>query len=330
MRLTQKLSLMLGLLLAVGLCVQPPALAQTGGKDSAKKSGTEKKEKKDRSGTPVLWRDHTDVAGLDLFNGPGGAEMQPDLSSLTFIREETGGYSKKYRVRDAKGRVWVAKIGKEAQAETAATRLVWAAGYVTEITYLAPRATIEGKGAFENVRFEARPEEVDRLDEWKWAQNPFAGTREMQGLKVLMAFIENWDLKDANNKVLWAPGANGNELRYVVSDLGATFGKTGGQNSPMAFFRSIKGSRNEPDDYAGDKFVEGIEGGNVKLHFSGKNSSLMRGISVADAKWVGQLLARLSDRQIEDAFRAANYGPEDVRLLTQAVRTRINELTSLP
>jgi hypothetical protein len=331
MRLPKQLSLTLILALAVSLCLQAPAFAQSSGKDAAKKSEkSEKKEKKDRSGTPVLWRDHTDVAALDLLNGPGGAEMQPDISSLTFIRDETGGYSKKYRVRDAKGRVWVAKVGKEAQAETAATRLVWAAGYVTEITYLAPRATIQGKGDFENVRFEARPDEWDRLDLWKWTQNPFAGTREMQGLKVMMAFIENWDLKDDNNKVLWVPSASGNELRYVVSDLGATFGKTGGQSSPMAFFRNIKGSRNEPGDYAGDKFVEGVEGGSVKLHFSGKMSSLMRGISVADAKWVGQLLARLSDKQIEDAFRAANYTAEEVGLLTQAVRTRINELTSLP
>lgn len=327
MRLPKQLSLMLALALFAGLCLQTPALAQTAAKDSAKKD--EKKAKPVRTGTPVLWREHANVAALDLLNGPGGAAMKPDLSKLTFIREETGGYSKKYRVRDGKGRVWVAKIGTEAQPETAATRLVWAAGYVTEVTYLAPSATIEGKGTFENVRFEARPDEWDRLEEWKWTQNPFAGTREFQGLKIMMAFIENWDLKDSNNKVIWVPGANGNELRYVVSDLGATFGKTGGQNSPMAFFRSIKGSRNEPEDYAGDKLVEGVEGRNVKLHFSGKMSSLMRGISVADAKWVGGLLSRLSDEQIADAFRAANYNAEEVRLLTRAVRTRIDELTSL-
>ena len=327
MRLPKQLSLTLMLVLALGAALPAPARAQEK-KDSEKKS--DKKQKPVRTGTPVLWRDHANVAALDLLNGPGGADMKPDISKLTFIREETGGYSKKYRVRDAKGRTWVAKIGVEAQPETAATRLVWAAGYVTEVTYLAPEATIEGKGTFKNVRFEARPDEWDRLELWKWAQNPFAGTREFNGLKVMMAFIENWDLKDDNNKIIWVPGPGGNELRYVVSDLGATFGKTGGQSSPMAFFRNIKGSRNEPDDYAGDKLVEGVEGGSVKLHFSGKMSNIMRGISAADAKWVGDLLARLSDEQIGDAFRAANYNAEQVRLLTRAVRTRINELTSLP
>src|SRR5215204_802395 len=228
----------------------------------------EGKKKEAAAGTPVLWR------------GPGGEAMQPDLSRLTFIREEKGGYSKKYRVRDAKGRVWVAKIGKEAQPETAATRLVWAAGYVTEITYLAPTATIEGKGTFENVRFEARPDDVKRLDEWRWDGNPFSGTRELQGLKILMALVENWDLKDSNNRILAVSGRGNAELHYVVSDLGATFGKTGRQKSPMALLRNVKGSRNEPEDYASDKFIEGVEGGLVRFDFSGKNSGLMDDITV--------------------------------------------------
>ena len=326
MRLPKQLGLALALALAVGLSLQTPALAQTEKKDSGKKSA---KEKPVRTGTPVLWRDHENVAALDLLNGPGGAAMQPDLSRLTFIREETGGYSKKYRVKDAKGRTWVAKIGVEAQPETAATRLVWAAGYVTEITYLAPKATIEGKGTFENVRFEARPESVKRHGEWKWEENPFAGTRELQGLKIMMALIENWDLKDSNNRILAVSGARVTELRYVVSDLGATFGKTGGQNSPMDLIRQVKGSRNEPEDYARDRFIEGVEGGRVKFNFSGKNSSLMRDISVADASWLGRILSRLSDRQIADAFRAANYTPAEVRMLTAEVRQRINELTSV-
>ena len=265
----------------------------------------------------------------DLLLGPGGERMKPDLSRLTFIKEEKGGYSKKYRVKDAKGRVWVAKIGKEAQSETAAVRLVWAVGYVTEINYLAPRVTIEGKGTFENVRFEARPENVDRFDEWRWASNPFSGKRELQGLKILMALMENWDLKDENNRILVVSNGNRNELHYIVSDLGTTFGKTGGQKSPMAFIRSIKGSRNEPEDYVKDEFIDGVEGNNVRLDYDGKNSDIMRDITVADAKWIGGLLSRLSDRQLQDAFQAANYRSNQVDMLTRSVRKRINELVNL-
>ena len=143
-----------------------------------------KKKKKTPTGTPVLWRAPSDIASRDLLLGPGGMAMRPDLSRITFIKEEKGGYSKKYRVRDASGREWVAKIGKEAQSETSAVRLLWAVGYLTEVNYLVPRVTIPGKGTFTNVRFEARPEAWDRVGEWKWKRNPFMRTPEYQGLKI--------------------------------------------------------------------------------------------------------------------------------------------------
>src|ERR1041384_7944276 len=193
----------------LGLTLSFPALAA---KDKTKKKQALPK------GTPVLWRAPDDIATRDLFLGPGGAEMQPRLSRLKFIKEEKGGYAKKFRVRDAAGREWVAKMGKEAQSETAAVRLMWAVGYETEINYLVPRVTIEGKGTFENVRFEARPKEIKRLELWKWDDNPFVETKEFQGLKVLMILIENWDIKDTNNKILLVRDEQtGNkELRYII------------------------------------------------------------------------------------------------------------------
>lgn len=280
-------------------------------------------EKEKAQGKPVMWRQPADPSSLNLLLGPGGEDLKPDLSKVTFIEEEKGGYSTKYRVRDGSGREWVAKIGKEGQPETAASRLLWAIGYFTDITYLVPSATIEGKGTFENVRFEARPKGVKRLQEWKWNDNPFLGTKELPGLKVMMVLLDNWDIKDSNNRVLEVrnPDTGEVELRYIVSDLGATFGKTGG---------IVSRTRNKPDDYAKAKFVNEVKGNFVDLHYSGKRKDLVRGITVGQARWIGELLSRLSDDQISDAFRAANYSPEDVQLLTKALRSRINELVALP
>src|SRR5262247_760037 len=105
-----------------------------------------KKEKQPPSGTPTFWRTPSDIRSRDLFLGPGGSAMQPDLSRIEFVKEEKGGYSKKFRVRDGAGREWVAKIGKEAQSETSAVRLLYGLGYLTEVNYLVPRVTIPGKG----------------------------------------------------------------------------------------------------------------------------------------------------------------------------------------
>src|ERR1051325_6769354 len=98
---------------------------------------------------------------------------------------------------------------------------------MVENVYLVPVAPISGKGKFRNVRFEARPESVDREGEWKWDDNPFKGTREFQGLKVMMVLLNNWDIKDSNNVILATRGTRGTELRYAISDLGATLGDTG-------------------------------------------------------------------------------------------------------
>ncbi len=300
-----------------------------------------KKKKEVPQGTPVLWRSPGDIRSRDLFLGPGGAQMQPETSELTFIKEEKGGYSPKFRVRDGRGREWVAKLGKEAQSETAAVRLLWAVGYPTEINYLVPCVHIKGAPkktkkkvercagqGYANVRFEARPDNVKRAGEWKWKRNPFVGKRELQGLIVMMALLNNWDTKDANNVIFYVADAGGarGESRYVISDLGATFGKTG----RLPLFWRLTRSRNNPKDYARAGFVDKVKGERVAFRYGGKNRGLFKNISLEDAKWIGALLSRLSDQQIGDAFRAANYNQAEIRMMTQAVRRRINELLTLP
>ena len=62
---------------------------------------------------------------------------------------------------------------------------------------------------------------------------------------------------------------------------------------------------------------------------AGPTGAVSEGWIKIEARWIGGLLSRLSDRQLQDAFRAANYNAEEVRLLAGAVRKRINELTKL-
>ncbi|HEX8475624.1 MAG TPA: hypothetical protein VF666_16495 [Pyrinomonadaceae bacterium] len=304
----------------------------------------EKKKKKQKpapKGTPVLWVEPTDLESRDLLLGPGGEAMKPDLRKVTFIKQEEGGWSKKFRVRDGSNHEWVAKLGRESQSETAAVRLVWAIGYHTEINYLVPCVRIEGApkpdkkdetcegGGFANVRFEARPKYVERLDPWTWKENPFVGTKELQGLIVMMALLNNWDIKDENNKIFQVRSDQTGqyEARYVISDLGATFGKTGG-GAPLVW--RLTRSRNNPEDYRKSSFIEDVKGENVFFYYGGKAQDLFDDIRVEEAKWLGTLLARLSEQQIGDAFRAANYTPAEVSILTDAVRARTRELVELP
>lgn len=121
-------------------------------------------------GSGVLY-ENVNIRSRDTFLGPGGAGMKPDLSSIAFIKKETGGFNKKYRIKDGSGRIWVAKYGREAKPETAAVRLLWALGYPTEINYWVPELTIPGVRTLKNVRLEARPDNIKRGDNWTFDKN---------------------------------------------------------------------------------------------------------------------------------------------------------------
>lgn len=287
-------------------------------------------------GHPILWSEPDDIETLDLFYGPGGSDGAPDLTGrFTYVGDDTKGTQKKVYVKDEKGREWIVKFGSEARPETAAARFVWAMGYHADEDYFVDRARIEGMsgGDVRNVRFERRHDGFKSVGLWTWEDNPFVGTRELDGLKVLMIVMNNWDLKVINNKVVRPTNKSGedtDERIYYVGDLGATFGKTGSlmhglhlPGDPPA------GTKDKPDQYANQDFIEGVRDGMVRFHYKGKDPGVLKGIRVETAKWMGDMLARLSDRQLTDAFRAGGYSNSEISTLVQALKERIRELQSL-
>jgi len=293
--------------------------------------GQKNKGKKNRpeiapSGPAIMWEE-VNVRGRDLFHGPGGREMMPDLSRIKFIRKESGGANTKYRIEDGSGRIWIAKLGREARPETAAVRMLWGLGYKTEVNYLVPVITIPGKGTHRNVRLEARPKNVDREGVWKWTRNPFLGTPELQGLKIMQIFMTNWDVLDKQNEILKVDGRSGPEFHYIISDLGRTFGKYGNNNLPIIYrFGRRTGA---PGPYSKASFIKGYEKGRIQWGIKGKNRGIYKDVTLEDARWLLARLQQLSDRQIDDAFRAANYSPSDVSIYRKAVKRRISELEQL-
>jgi len=318
-------------------------------KSDGKKEKKEKKEKKDdkekaddpdadnpNSGRPILWQEPSDIESRDLFHGPGGVESVPSPSGkYTFVRRSTSGTSEKIIVDDDKGRSWTVKFGPEAKPETAASRIVWAAGYHVDPAYFVDRTRVEGRGGFDiwDVRFERRDDGLKELGAWSWMANPFMGKREFQGLKVVMALINNWDLKDENNKVSRPNKESGGDrtLRiHYVSDLGGTLGSTGNALRKIPGFSNAPGgSKGDPNGFAKQRFIDGVQNGQVKFHYEGKNPKALEGVTVENARWMGGLLGRLSDKQLSDAFRAGGFSDEEVSIYVRAMRDRINQLKNL-
>ena len=289
-----------------------------------------------REGRATLWTEPDAIENLDLMYGPGGAEGAPDPSAtFTFVSRSTSGTSKKINVKDDKGKEWTVKFGAEARPETAATRIVWAMGYHVDEDYFVKRAHIEGwpDGDALNVRFERSHNGYKEVGLWNWESNSFVGTRELDGLKVLMVLLNNWDLKNDNNKVVRYDkdsGGDANERIYYVSDLGASFGSTGSLVWKLLVFSDAPaGTKGNPSGYAHQSFIDGVSNGDVRFHYKGKDPGALKGITVEHARWMGKMLGRLSEKQLGDAFRAGGFDDSEVATYVRAMQERIGELQSL-
>jgi hypothetical protein len=83
-------------------------------------------------------------------------------------------------------------------------------------------------GSMHNVRLKRYVKGEKKIGDWQWRENAFSGTRELNGLRVMMALLNHWDLKDDNNSIYEEKGDLHNpSLHYAVSDLGSSFGTTG-------------------------------------------------------------------------------------------------------
>jgi hypothetical protein len=299
------------------------------------------------SGPAVLWREPVDITSRDLYYGAGGKANEPS-GTFTFKKEEMEGSSPKFDIIDQDGVAWRVKMGDEARPETAASRLVWAAGYFVNDEYFVSvlhvrnmphlhrgANLVSADGTVHNVRLKKHRKDQKKLGTWSWSQNPFTGTREWFGLRVLMAVINNWDLKDSNNSV-YQFSDDQPEIRYVVSDLGASFGSPGlnwaAKGNVKSYTHTQFIGKTSPHfvDFnipAAPKVFTFINVPELALRM--RIRWIGQHVPVEDARWMGKLLGQLSSDQIRDAFRAAGYPAQQIETYRAEVERRIAELQRL-
>jgi hypothetical protein len=349
------------------------AVAAFAGDGPTKKRPNAAAENAESAQSGVLWVAPVDLESRNLFFGSGGQARAPHGAAFTFDKEDMNGSNPKLDVHADDGVKWKLKLGSEARPETAATRFVWALGYFTTDNYLVPKLRVDelpqhlhrGQnligpgGVLHDARLKRNPAGYEKAGTWRWKEDPFTGTREYNGLRVLMALMNNWDLKDSNNEILERkkdkdkdkdkdndkdkdpdnPAPSRPERLFIVSDLGASFGSAGiglqhnQRKGNLAFFKRAKFISRVTPEYV-DFSVPARPG--MILLFNPKDYFMRvhlewigRRIPRADARWAGELLARLSDAQIRDAFRAGGFSPEEIDGFTAVVETRINALKNL-
>lgn len=294
----------------------------------------------------LLWRDPGEASTLDMFNGPAGTNGAP-VPPFSFQEEQGGGTSAKVLVRDDNKRLWEVKWGEEVKAEPFAVRIAWAAGYYVEPSYYVSAGRLDNVGAlgrassmidrsagnsFHNARFELRDDHLQLTPTpgWRLDQNPFLGTNELQGLKIVAMLVSNWDLKDTrapdgtNTAIMqFKPDTGTVELRYMVNDWGASMGKWGG---------ITRRSKWDCKGYTSDNklFIKGVHGDKVEFGYEGKLTHDVRnGVTVENVRWLMQRLGRLTDDQLRAAMKASGATEDETSCFVPAVRERLNRLSQI-
>ena len=132
-------------------------------------------------------------------------------------------------------------------------------------------------------------------------------TQPFKGLLVANLILNNWDWKTSNNKVYDLADRPGASRRVFVA---ATRGCARQDHVPAvpevdALRGMGQGSRNDVAGFEEQALIKKVEGQRVTFDYRGIHNGLVDTLTVDDVVWTCRLMARISDRQRRDAFRAA-------------------------
>lgn len=294
-------------------------------------------------GKALLWQEPGNITIANWIWGPGGEARAPK-APFEFLEEDFKGTNPKIKVRDAKADHWTVKFGGEDHGEVFAGRFLFAMGYLAQANYFVRNGVVNGvhglkrakpflgkHGEFAYARFKLHESKKVTLVEgvdWSWTDNPFVGTHELNGLKVLMMLMSNWDAKDcrdgkgSNTAVYAKNSVAGMQLQYAFDDWGATFGRWGG------FFSRDKWS---PQGYTDQtrSFVHS-DGEIIRWGYHGKhNADITSGIRIEDVQWLLRYLSGVTDEQLRAGLQASGASPLETDAYARSIRERISQLQHL-
>jgi hypothetical protein len=274
----------------------------------------------------TMWKAPDNIASRDLFNGPWGAEHAPDPDGVyTLVERKHSGVNLGLTVKDEQGREWSVKqpfpggLDSEAPVEVTLSRILSGVGYPQPPVYFLPALTVKddfGTHVEVGGRFRLKDKSLKETGLWKWEDNPFVGTKPYQGLIVMLMMFNSTDLKNTNNSLYEFRNGDLVEQWYVARDIGSALGD----------LNPVSPRKNHLESFERVPFLTGVQNGHVQFHYSSWYKNLVRDrITPEDVAWASDLLGKLSDQQLKDAFRAGGFKPVDADRFIARLRAKIDE-----
>jgi hypothetical protein len=192
-------------------------------------------------------------------------------------------------------------------------------------------------------RLEGKVMETDDVEGWGWDELD-AGTSprgprraEIDALRLLAVFLNNWDNRRDNQRLLCRPGADGRDgacaqpLAYM-QDLGATFGRVGGETKAERKL-DVEGWRAVPVWKDARACLVAID--SPPLHGATFREAE---ISESGRRFLAARLGRLRRNQIRDLFEGAGFArygeasaaSRDVEQWVAAFEEKVRQITERP
>jgi hypothetical protein len=291
-----------------------------------------------------IWRNPGTLTAADLRFGPGGEAGAPQ-SPFTFIKEHFSGSQPCVAVRDARRRIWRVKWGHEVRPESFAVRVAHACGYFAEVTHYVPEGTIDGAVSltrarscigddcrFVEARFELEDPNVRMLfgeHSWSWDDNPFVGSPQLSGLKIVVMLLSNWDTKDrrdvsrGSNTAIFEHRVRpfGHEARYLITDWGGAMGKWGTS--------VVSRGRWDPDGFEAQtaEFVKGVKEGIVQFGYVGQRTAdVAYDIPVEHVHWFHAHAKQLTEPLLREGLLASGATDDEAARFARALVERVRQL----
>jgi hypothetical protein len=153
---------------------------------------------------------------------------------------------------------------------------------------------------------------------WSWQRNPFVGTQPYQAARHPAA-VQHHRLEGLEQHALSGLDRRTGGTLGVVRDPGGALGDTS---------RPLRAST-AAERYEQSRFIAGTRNGFVEFGNTSSQPLFQHRIAAGAVRWAGGLLARLTDRQWRDAFRAGGYAPETADRFIRKIRANIEEAQAI-
>jgi hypothetical protein len=163
---------------------------------------------------------------------------------------------------------------------------------------------------------------------WAWHDNPFVGTRQLDGLKIVVMLLSNWDSKDrrvvsrGSNTAIFEHRVSrlSSEARYLITDWGGAMGKWG--MTPVSRGRwDVDGFEEQTPD-----FITGVYGDVVDFGYQGQRSEIGRSIPIAHVQWFYRKVRRITEPALRMGLLVSGATEEEATRFARALRARIEAL----